>query len=116
MKPKMFFQSDAPAVRARRDSWIKIIVVYLWIAAVIGVVVLFEDWFASHTFAAVLFTSLAFISAVAFGATWRFNVPCPRCKWNINLAKEPSWALPLFVPSTCPNCGLDLTVSRTERE
>lgn len=100
------FQCDAPAIRARRYFWTKLIVIYSLIAVLIAVAVVFESWFRSHQFAGIVIAIVAAVSVIAIAAAWHFNVPCPHCGWNINLTKD--FRSPISVPSSCPNCGQNL--------
>lgn len=106
--PIEFLRSNAPAVQARRFFWTKLVVVYLWIAILIAVAAIFESWFRVHQFVGVIIAVVAMSSVIAIGAAWHFNVPCPYCGLNINLTKDTPWRPPLFVPSSCPNCGANL--------
>jgi len=114
MKVIAFLRSDAPAVRARREFWTKLIVVYLYAAAVIAFAAVFENWLSAHKFVGALLAITAVACFFVIGVVWRFNVPCPRCGWNINLKKNPPGWPAITVPSFCPNCGEGLYQSLTK--
>jgi len=107
--PANFLKSKAPMMRARRNFWLKHLIVLVWIVSWVTLAVIFEEWLTSHVFVSVLMAIFASVTMIAFGAAWHFNVPCPHCGWNINVPKDilrPQW----FIPASCPNCGQDLTV------
>jgi hypothetical protein len=104
-----FLQSNAPAMRARRSFWIKQLVVLGWTVSWLALGVIFEKWLTLHVFISVLLAIFAGVTMIAFGAAWRFAVPCPRCGWNINMPKD-MWRPQWTIPSVCQNCGQDLRV------
>jgi hypothetical protein len=67
------FQSNAPYFRARRNFWTKVVVVHLWIAAMVGLVVTFEDWLTAHRLAQILFGIFAVTSVIVIGTVWRLT-------------------------------------------
>jgi hypothetical protein len=99
---------EAPAARARRLRRLKFMFVYLWIFF-LGALALVMDKFDlfSSKFVQVLFGIGGMVSVIAW-AFWKISVPCPRCGWNLYLSKERFPAGVIYVPSICPNCGLDL--------
>ena len=101
--------SLAPAVMARRYRWIKIVYVYLLVAGVVGVA-LAIDKFSSlfqNKMTQILYGILSGTLVISL-AFWKIRVPCPRCGWNIYLRKDAISMLATYIPSSFPNCGLDL--------
>jgi hypothetical protein len=64
---KQFLQMEAPAHQARRYFWTKFVVVHLWIATLIAIAAIFENWFRAHPFVAVVTAISGFVSVIAVG-------------------------------------------------
>jgi len=103
-----FAWSQAPAAGIRRRFWIKVAVVYAWIGVLLVLGFMLERFLETNRLAAVLFGIIASASVIMLGVCWRFREPCPRCGWNLNLTNKPYLQPAIWVPSSCPNCGLDL--------
>jgi hypothetical protein len=110
---KTFLYSKSPAARARRYYWIKVAISLLYFATWVAILVSLEPWFQRHGFVSAIVSAVAVIAWFAFAVGWRFRVSCPRCGWNINLAKT-EFGSPgnraFRIPNRCPNCGADLTL------
>lgn len=109
--------NSSTATRIRRRFWTKVVVLNLLVLTVLVAVasLVRDDWFERHKFAVVILGIAGLVSFIAVGAAWRFNEPCPSCGWNLNQSKEPSGWPVAFVPSICPNCGMDLEKPQQER-
>jgi hypothetical protein len=86
----------------------KLLAIHLYAAILIALVVMFEGWLVTHKFASAVLALIAVIGIFVIGVVWRFNVPCPRCGWNINLKKDPPGWPAITIPASCPNCAEDL--------
>jgi uncharacterized protein DUF6984 len=84
----------------------------LWASVlVIVAVILDRHGLVSSKFSQIVYAIITLASMCAWGF-WKFWMPCPKCGWNINLAKHSYMKLAIWTPSTCPNCGLDLEKRR----
>lgn len=102
-----FLWSRAPAARARRRFWTRLLAVFLWAGVWMTLAAMFEG----TRFVMVLSMLVGISSTIALGAWWTFREHCPRCGWNLNLTpNKPYIRRAGSVPSSCPNCGLDLMV------
>jgi hypothetical protein len=102
---------EAAAPMARRMRLQRILTASLLAAAVMIVsLIAAQAGFLDHKFVQAVYMiaclSLFCGLGVWFGLRKNF-VPCPRCGWNIFFTKT----MPILaarIPSSCPNCGLDL--------
>jgi hypothetical protein len=103
--------SGSPAARARRYFWIKIAVSLAYYAVWVLILMQIEPWFERHAFISAITAIIAFVGWFAFVVAWHFRVSCPNCGWNINVATDKYGMVRnnMFVPSSCPSCGADLT-------
>jgi predicted RNA-binding Zn-ribbon protein involved in translation (DUF1610 family) len=99
---------EPPAVQARRLRRLKLLLLVPYSAFFLVIVLIFDHagWFASKS-VQIVFSAVIMLSILSLGA-WKSNVPCPRCGWNIYFRKTKFRLLATYVPSSCPNCGLDL--------
>lgn len=63
-----FLRSNAPAMRARRYFWIKLVVICGLIAILAVGAVVSENWFRSHQFAGAITAIVLAVSVIALGA------------------------------------------------
>jgi hypothetical protein len=101
-------RNEAPADQARYFRRLKLILLIPYLAAFVVVALIFDyfGWF-THKSVQVLFSVISLLCTLLYGL-WKSNMPCPRCGWNIYLKKSNFPFIMSPVPSSCPNCGLDL--------
>lgn len=99
---------DAPAARARRFRRLKflLLIPYFFVFIVLVLILDSFGWFSDKT-VQILVAAVSLILILLYGL-WKSAVPCPRCGWNIYLKKTRFPFIMTPVPSSCPNCGLDL--------
>lgn len=110
---KTFLYSKSAAARARRYFWIKVAFSLLYFAICAAILATLEPWFQRHSFASAIVATVAVVAWLSLMVAWHFRVSCPRCGWNINLART-EFGSPgnrvFRIPNRCQNCGTDLTV------
>lgn len=105
---------EPPAARARRlriYKFLRMILILCSAATVVTISVKYKLYSDENYLVAII--SIIFGPVFFWSALWQSNVPCPRCGWNIYMKKQ-KFPIPQYasrVPSTCPNCGLDLEVA-----
>jgi hypothetical protein len=105
---------EAPAPRARRLRRLKIAYGSLWALLFGGLAIPLEKWgLFSSVLGQILYVAFFLTTTLAWGL-WNRKVACPRCGWNIYM-KPNSLIMAVEIPSTCPNCGLDLGTSLLRR-
>jgi hypothetical protein len=98
----------AAASRARRYRRLRLFLlipfsIVFIVSALIGDATgLFTSQLAQMLFCIVFGTAILVLGA------WNRRVLCPRCGWNIYFRKTNFPLLATTIPSSCPNCGLDL--------
>jgi uncharacterized protein (DUF983 family) len=93
---------EAPAPHARKLRRRKMLVL-----AGLALVFIPAALMLEHSSSTFLLLTGVYVTAGLSTFLWKNNIPCPQCGWNINLQKS-SLGPALFIPSTCPNCRLDL--------
>ena len=99
---------EPPAVRARRLRRVKWLLFIVYAVIFVGTALVADNaCMFAHKAVQVVFIVFYLIAIIVLGL-WKGSAHCPRCGWNIYLRKTSVPVLAASIPSSCPNCGLDL--------